>query len=510
MQFKEKLDYLMTLTKTSNSHLAKISSLDNSYVSRLRNGSRRLPKKENYTLSFANYFAKSICSDQLKTMLCHIMSIDYNELPDDESDLASLIHSWLTEENKNAISLVNTYLHELKVKIQFNTPEINHIELRYGYKHEVESYLGPNGNSDALINFLKIATTYKDPNKLFIFEDNNTILFYKPNFKNMYFALLKQLVNQGYKISVVFNINKPAEETLPVITSWLPLLTTGAVKAYYYPRYRDQVFNHHLLFIPRQMALVRNNFYDAVEKSITTIYTDKIILASYEIECEYFLKQCYLLSTIVDSSSHKGYLEPLLWYDTQMEDSIIKTPCLTSMTMPSSLVEKIFNTVNHKDKAAYLKFHHKRAPKFEEYLKHQCYIEIIELPTIEDILEGKVLISYPDTFGIKERYYTPEEFCLHLRNVIYLLKTYPNYDIYFASGLQSDDISIEVRENTGVIFAKYSKTAVYFLIMEPTTTSIFNNYLHDIIHFLPSKNKNKKEVLATLETLFNKLIKIKH
>lgn len=507
MKFKEKLDFIMTLTKTSNSRLAKYASLDNSYISRLRNGNRSLPKKESFTAIFAAYFASHLRTDQAKAMLCQVIPIDFSDIPGSEADLSKLIHSWLTDGKKDTMDLVNIYIHKLKTKEKINYQETKGIEIRAGYYHEIESYIGPEGNSDAIINFLKIATMTKSPSKLFIFEDNNNVLFYKPNFKSKYFGLLMSLVDLHYEISVVFNINKPAEETLPIISSWLPLLLTGAVKAYYYPRYRDQLFNHHMLVIPEKMALMRTNFQRANDCSVTNIYTDKIVVASFTKEFSTFINYCHLLSTVVDSTSHKGYLDPLFWYDTQMEDSIIKTPCLTSMTMPLILVNQIFKSVEHKDKKACMQFHQQRAPKFKDYLSQCNYTEIIGLPTIETVLSGKILISYPDTFGIKERYYTPIEFCQHLRNVIFLLKQFPKYNIYLAPSQQSDDISIEVRENTGVIFAKYSKTTVYFLIMEPTTTNIFNDYLHEIIHYLPTKNKDKKEVLMVLESMLDQIYK---
>ena len=46
MQFYEKLDFLMDLTKTSNSVLSRHMSFDASYISRLRSGKRMPPRSE--------------------------------------------------------------------------------------------------------------------------------------------------------------------------------------------------------------------------------------------------------------------------------------------------------------------------------------------------------------------------------------------------------------------------------------------------------------------------------
>ena len=60
MNFNEKLGFLMDLTRTKNSDLAMYTSLDSSYVSRLRRGKRDLSKNENYVKSMADYFIKHI------------------------------------------------------------------------------------------------------------------------------------------------------------------------------------------------------------------------------------------------------------------------------------------------------------------------------------------------------------------------------------------------------------------------------------------------------------------
>src|SRR6056297_197654 len=68
MNFNEKLDFLMNITKTKNSDLAMYTSLDSSYVSRLRRGKRNLSKNENFVMPMAEYFVKNIKEDESKVV----------------------------------------------------------------------------------------------------------------------------------------------------------------------------------------------------------------------------------------------------------------------------------------------------------------------------------------------------------------------------------------------------------------------------------------------------------
>jgi transcriptional regulator with XRE-family HTH domain len=74
MNFNEKLDFLMNITKTKNSDLAMYTSLDSSYISRLRRGKRKLSKSENYVQSMADYFGKSIKEDYQKKTIFDMIS----------------------------------------------------------------------------------------------------------------------------------------------------------------------------------------------------------------------------------------------------------------------------------------------------------------------------------------------------------------------------------------------------------------------------------------------------
>ena len=60
MTLAEKLDFLMTLTATSNSTLGRALSYDASYISRVRAGKRGLPRRQPFVQPAAEYFARKI------------------------------------------------------------------------------------------------------------------------------------------------------------------------------------------------------------------------------------------------------------------------------------------------------------------------------------------------------------------------------------------------------------------------------------------------------------------
>lgn len=69
MNFAEKLDFLMNITKTSNSSLALATSLDPSYISRLRTGKRLMPKDEHIIHTMAVFLTRQVKDDLQKRIL---------------------------------------------------------------------------------------------------------------------------------------------------------------------------------------------------------------------------------------------------------------------------------------------------------------------------------------------------------------------------------------------------------------------------------------------------------
>ena len=284
---------------------------------------------------------------------------------------------------------------------------------------------------------------------------------------------------------------------MPLLTNWLPLLLTGSVNAYYFPKYRDQLFSHNALIIPNAMALVSSYFFPNEENTITQVFSDTIVVQNRAAEFKDYLSQCRLLSSIFQESQNDSYIKQIFWFDTEPTTSMCKAPVFTNMTMPKSLLKTMFNSTGGEREA--LSFQLKRLALFEKTLAVSSHTEIIPLPAAAAVVAGQVQLSYPDLLQSQNRCYTPSEFISHVRHVIYLLEKYPNYQLYLAPDSVCDDITIHTKEKIGVIFSKSSQSAVFFLVTEPLITRAFGDYLQDIIHYIPHQNKNKETVVNTLK-----------
>ena len=96
MIFAEKLDFLMTLTKTTNVSLARFLILDTSYVSRMRTGKRLMPKNDELIRHIAEYFAEHLTDSTNKRIVMDVIKA----IPSDS--FTNTIASWLMRDDETA------------------------------------------------------------------------------------------------------------------------------------------------------------------------------------------------------------------------------------------------------------------------------------------------------------------------------------------------------------------------------------------------------------------------
>lgn len=101
--------------------------------------------------------------------------------------------------------------------------------------------------------------------------------------------------------------------------------------------------------------------------------------------------------------------------------------------------------------------------------------ELIRLPDPKMVMKGKIRVphvSYPE---VPVLWYTPEEFCAHLRQIIFLLRTCPSYHAVIHSA--EEPYVMQVKERTGAfVLDKMEQTATYFF-NEPRMTENIQNSL---------------------------------
>jgi len=231
------------------------------------------------------------------------------------------------------------------------------------------------------------------------------------------------------------------------------------------------------------------------------LYTDKTTIAALIEEYNSYLKMCRPLMHIYTPNNKTGYLKTFSEFENELADCMIKSDYLSSITMPYELLANLASRIDSSDKNKVLNYQKNRVDVFESNLKEKSFTEIITLPDAATVKSGCLKTGYFDIFSESEIFYTPEEFISHIQNIIRLLRSYDNYNIYINTEKSAHGFMLYVKDNIGVLVAKTTYPSVIFAINESNLTAAFWDYLSVLSNKFV--NTKKSEIINTLNRMLS-------
>ena len=501
MTFAEKLDFLMNITKTSNSTLAARVSLDASYISRLRGGKRLMPKDERVMQVMAAYFARHAGEDYQKKALSDALRL--TSLPDG-SQLSEEIAHWLLHDDAGSAEQVGRFLSGLSGLGSRPAPARPQEDCQPPFPHDAVSiYYGIEGKRRAAEYFLREVAAREKPQTLLLFSDEETSwMTADPEYARKWAGLMVRVLSRGNKIKIIHTISRDLDEMLSALSQWMSLYMSGTIEPYFYPKKRDGLFKRTLFIAPETAAVVSNSIGDQVELAANILHRDTAAIASFAEEFLHYLRLCRPLMQIFTAREREACYATLAEFEKEEADTLIKTESLSLLTIPETLLEALHRRA---DPDEVLSLHVSRHKKFLEGLLSSRFDEVISLPSVDTVKSGGVKVSMSDTLGGVSVYYTPEEFAVHLEYLIELLETYENYHIHLVDRPTEDGYMVYVREELGIIVAKTSQPPIVFAMSEGNMTAAFWDFLKSMVDEKAYTALDKAKDIANLQAYLIKL-----
>lgn len=303
--FANRLDYVMGVTRTTNSSLARALSFDASYVCRIRNGKRGLPVSQPFAEPAAAYLVGKVDDTRKRRALEEELGCAWPDNPDRAADLLT---AWLLTETSGA-SAVGTALAALGTRpesgeeVHENDGSGDLSDVREAQRDGVSQtrfYYGNAGKRQAVLAFLDDICKAGKPRTLLLHSDEAMTWLYEDDaFARRWAALLMRIAGNGGKVRIIHAVSRDANEMWEAVRKWMPLYMTGAVEPYYYPRLRDGVYRRTLFVAPGRSALVAASVREPSHDGLNLLVSDKNAVAAYENEfCDY-LALCRPLMRVV-------------------------------------------------------------------------------------------------------------------------------------------------------------------------------------------------------------------
>lgn len=507
MQFGEKLDFLMTVTKTTNSALSKNIKLDASYISRLRSGKRGALKDATCIHQIASYLACHCPLEEQKTAICHALQLDLDSFGTEAFSTA--IAQWMQySQGTSDVITVGSFLDRLSNAAPYPSMSVHSIpeDVQNTTLTQVAIYYGVEGKRQSALRFLSSVLEQNRPRTLLLFSDEATDwMTADRDYALKWASLMVQVLEKGNKIKVIHTVSRDLDEMLSAINQWMPLYMSGAIEPYFYPKKRDGVIKRTLFIAPGAAAVISNTIGDMTNQAANLFFTENPVISTFETEFYQYLRLCKPLMKIFTAKDEKAYYTTLMGFEKEKSDSIIKTESLSLLTMP----EEVFSSIAARIGAHFnaLEFQLRRTKHFFEHnLETNRFFELIRLPDIETATTpNRIKVAFSMMLSGASGYYTLEEFIQHLEHLVFLSKSYYNFHVILTEQVTDDRYMVYAREDLGVIVASTVRTPVVLEMTESNMTAAFWGFLSHIIEKKSYRDANKNETIQKLTTYIHDL-----
>lgn len=498
MQFYEKLKFLMDITDTSNRMLAQELQVDPSMISRLRTGSRRIPRNGLYIKKIASFIAGRCSGERYRKPIAEMLRIQ--QLPDMKREqLAEILYLWLCNETDEVGRFMRTV----------ETLEVKSVETEDSAKPFSQDvinavYYGNHGKRAAARAVYHHLISLNIPRTLYIFSDESDEWIREDfDFQREFYDWGMELLLQGYRICHIAPPITSAEQAFDSLDRWLPLYMTGRVDAYYYPRMRDMVHRRTIVVVPEEIAMTSNSV--AGKRTVNSVFitTDRRFAQSYVVQVQDYLDLCRpMMNTYKEPEKLVNCFTRFLTTDGAR---IQKVATLSAETTPRELMEYCVEMTEDKGlKKLGVFFLHEMA-MIEQRLNQKEFIDINYLASVEQVRAGMVPVIY--SYGINPELfcYTPEMYVLHLKNILRLMENCANYHFVPIKSIAEKEGAFMVKEGQRALLVRTDYNFAAFEIADPNVVRLCREHLLNIAEQAGFRGSYRVKIMSQIKELIREL-----
>ena len=470
------LNKLITCLDINASKLAKYLNFDASYLSRIRNGNRIPSNKQEFVDGLTNYIVKKYNDENHKKELSILFNCSSSEI--NEKKIKNwIIYNKTTNDNeisKFLKNLDNFNLNDYIKVIKFDKLKVPYIPF---YKPKTKSYYGIEEMKKGELDFFKGTVLSKSMENLFMCSDmpmedmaNDTLFG-----KHWMFAIAMCL-KKGLHLNIIHNLDRPFNEMMLGLESWIPIYMTGQITPYYFKNNKTNIYNH-FNYVSGSVALTGeciNGFHNKGKYYLTTNVKE---VQYYKEKANLLLKKANSLMNIYREEQMEEYKLFLLNDSKINGDRKRIFSSLPLFTINNELLIKILKRNNIPDNEIknILLFKKEEEKNIKLIISNNEINDIIYTLNKEDF-QKDICISLENMFYVKKIKYNYEEYIEHLKDTIEFAKKEKNYNVTINDCKIFNNINITILKNNYVILSKNSDPIIHFVIKHPKLVEAIENF----------------------------------
>ncbi len=475
------LNILITTLKISINEMSKYIVFDSSHISRIRYGKAKPSNPIEFSNKICTYIFNRYNNPDDINNLMTIIGCKKNDLSN--NNFYNTLFTWLTSKSIQVKNQINDFLYNLDsfnlndyIKaIKFDELKVPSIPF---YKAKSRHYYGIEEMKKGELNFFKAIVLSKSKEDIFMcshmpMED----MAEDVSFGKKWMFAIAMCLKKGHHLNIIHNLDRPFNEMMLGLESWIPIYMTGQISPYYLKDSKNSVYNH-LDYVSGNVALTGECIKGYHNKGMYYLTTNKNEIKYYKEKSELILKKAKPLMQIYRENNIKEYE---LFLKNDEEIPCDRTRYLSSLplfTISDKLLNKILkrNKFSKTDIDKIIKYKKEELKYMNNILKRNKVNDYIYIIEENEFKNDTPSLSLNNLFIDKKIKYTYNEYIEHLRQTKEWSKQEKNYELNHVNDKTFKNITITFIKNHYVIISKSSNPTIHFVIEHPKLVEAIENF----------------------------------
>lgn len=479
--FSNNLNTLITSLNINIHEMSKYIVFDASHISRIRYGKAKPSNPVEFSNKICSYILNRYKNPDDINNLMMIIGCKKSDLSNEK--IYSTLFNWLTSEIVPVKNQISDFLHHLdsfnlddyiKV-IKFDELKVPSIPF---YKTKTKHYYGIEEMKQGELNFFKGTVLSKSKEDIFMCSDMPMEDMAKDiDFGKKWMFAIAMCLKKGHHLNIIHNLDRPFNEMMLGLESWIPIYMTGQISPYYLSNLKNNIYNH-LNYVSAAAALSGECINGFHNKGMYYLTTNKNEIEYYKEKSDLLLKKAKPLMEIYRESNIKEY-HLFLKKDENIEyDRTRYISSLPLFTISDELLIKILkrNKLTKEEIDKIIKYKNNEFKYMNSILKKNKVFDYIYVIKENEFISDTPSLLLNNLFIDKTINYTYKEYTEHLKLTNEYAKNNKNYNVLTEEDKTFKNITITILKNNHVIISKNSNPTIHFVIRHPKLVAAIESF----------------------------------
>lgn len=479
-------DILLNLN-ISIADLARYIGYDASLLSKIRTGNRSPSNPQEFVELVCNFIVTKYSSEDDKKTISLLLGCPLEDLKDNPNYLHKLLN-WFSTNSVRNHSEIDEFLNNLDnfdldqyIKaIHFDKMKVPFVPF---YKSGSKTYYGIEEMKQGELDFFKATVLSKSNEPVFMCSDMPMEdMAEDVEFGKKWMFAIAMTLKRGLHLNIIHNLDRPFNEMMLGLESWIPIYMTGQVSPYYLTGLQNSVYCH-FNYVSGTVSLAGECIKGYHDKGKYHLTSNKTDVGYYKTKAECLLNKAKPLMDIY-RIENKNAFDAFILSSSNIKGN--RRRILSSLpihTISDELLLKILerNNVTKDNIKSIIASIKNQKQIIENILKENILEDEIPKLSKEEFENYPPILSLSDSFYENKICYNYEEYLEHLNYTQKYMHSHKNYKILTNTTNAFRNITITINSGKWVILSKNTHPAIHFVIHHPKLRTAIENFTAPIV-----------------------------